>query len=108
MKRIKAACITQTIHFINMDACGSDYSKRKVQEEIKRYKYRMDRERTSLKARKNKNVAPKLFNPRGFFRVKPNTANTTVKSKRFPSSMDIIDFSFGAVLPKSLCALTAC
>ena len=49
MKRIKAACITQTIHFINKDACGSDYSKRKVQEEIKRYKYRMDRERTKYK-----------------------------------------------------------
>ena len=29
--------------------CGSDYSKRKVQEEIKRYKYRMDRERTKYK-----------------------------------------------------------
>lgn len=49
MKRIRAACITQTIHFINKDACGSDYSKRKVQEEIKRYKYRMDRERTKYK-----------------------------------------------------------
>lgn len=33
MKRIKAACITQTIHFINKDAYGSDYSKRKVQED---------------------------------------------------------------------------
>lgn len=49
MKRIKAACITQTIHFINKDANGSDYSKRKVQEEIKRYKYRMDRENTRYK-----------------------------------------------------------
>lgn len=49
MKRIKAACITQTIHFVNKDTCGSEYSKRKVQEEIKRYKYRMDRERTKYK-----------------------------------------------------------
>lgn len=49
MKRIKAACITQTILFINKDAWGSDYSKRKVQEEIKRYKYRMDRENTRYK-----------------------------------------------------------
>ena len=49
MKRIKAACITQTIHFINKDANGSDYSKRKVQDEIKRYKYRLDRERTKYK-----------------------------------------------------------
>lgn len=49
MKRIKAACITQTIHFINKDANGSEDSKRKVQDEIKRYKYRMDRERTKYK-----------------------------------------------------------
>lgn len=46
MKRIKAACITQTLQFINKDARGSDYSRRKVQEEIKRFKYRMDREKT--------------------------------------------------------------
>jgi hypothetical protein len=38
MKRIKAACITQTIHFINKDITKSEYSKRKVQEEITRYK----------------------------------------------------------------------
>jgi len=49
MKRIKAACITQTIHFINKDVSRSEYSKKKVQEEIKRYKYRMDRERTKYK-----------------------------------------------------------
>ena len=49
MKRIKAACITQTIHFENRDAMGSEYAKRKVQEEIKRYKYRMDRENTRYK-----------------------------------------------------------
>lgn len=32
MRRIKAACITQTIYFINKDATGSNYSKQKVQE----------------------------------------------------------------------------
>ena len=41
MKRIKAACITQTIHFINKDITKSEYSKRKVQEEITRYKHRL-------------------------------------------------------------------
>jgi len=46
MKRIKAACITQIIHFINKDVTNSDYAKKKVQEEIKRYKYRMDRDKT--------------------------------------------------------------
>lgn len=49
MKRIKAACITQTIHFINKDITKSEYSKRKVQEEITRYKHRLDRERTKYK-----------------------------------------------------------
>jgi len=49
MKRIKAACITQTVHFINKDVIDTEYSKRKVQEEIKRYKYRMDRENTRYK-----------------------------------------------------------
>ncbi len=49
MKRIKAACITQTVHFINKDVIDTEYSKKKVQEEIKRYKYRMDRERTKYK-----------------------------------------------------------
>ena len=49
MKRFKAACITQTIHFINKDITKSEYSKRKVQEEITRYKHRLDRERTKYK-----------------------------------------------------------
>ena len=49
MKRIKAACITQTIHFINKDITKSEYSKRKVQEEVTRYKHRLDRERTKYK-----------------------------------------------------------
>lgn len=49
MKRFKVACITQTIHFINKDITKSEYSKRKVQEEITRYKHRLDRERTKYK-----------------------------------------------------------
>ena len=46
MKRIKAACITQTIHFINKDITKSEYSKRKAQEEIPRDTHRLDSERT--------------------------------------------------------------
>ena len=49
MKRIKAACITQTIHFSNVEGKGSEYGKRKVQEEILRFKKRMDREKTRYK-----------------------------------------------------------
>jgi len=49
MRRIIAACITQTIHFINKDTSGSDYAKKKVQEEIRRFKIRMDRDKTKYK-----------------------------------------------------------
>jgi len=48
MKRVKAACITQTVYFTNKDE-NTGYSKKKVQEEIKRYKLRMDREKTRYK-----------------------------------------------------------
>lgn len=58
MKRIKAACITQTIHFINKDITKSEYSKRKVQEEITRYKHRLDRERTKYKIFTKKELYP--------------------------------------------------
>lgn len=49
MKRIKAACITQTIHFSNVEGNGSEYGRRKVQEEITRFKKRMDRRGTRYK-----------------------------------------------------------
>jgi len=49
MKRIKAACITQTIHFTNVEGKGNEYGRKKVQEEIKRYKSRMDRDKTRYK-----------------------------------------------------------
>jgi len=42
MRRIKAACIVQTLHFVNVEGKGSEYGKRKVKEEIKRFKMRMD------------------------------------------------------------------
>lgn len=38
MKRVKAACITQTLHFLLKEDLGSDYAKRLVQEEVKKYK----------------------------------------------------------------------
>lgn len=49
MKRIKAACITQTILFTNVEGKGKEYGQRKIQEEITRYKKRMDREKTKYK-----------------------------------------------------------
>ena len=44
MKRIKAACITQTLHFLLKEDLGSDYAKKLVQEEVKRYKEGLDRD----------------------------------------------------------------
>lgn len=49
MKRIKAASITQTIIFSRSENEPREYAERKIQEEIKRYKYRLDRENTRYK-----------------------------------------------------------
>lgn len=49
MKRVEAECITQTIHFISKGELGIEYSKKKVREEIDRYKRRMDRENKRYK-----------------------------------------------------------
>ena len=38
MKRIKAACITQTLHFLLKEDVSSDYAKKLVTEEVKKYK----------------------------------------------------------------------
>ena len=38
MKRIKEACICQTLHFMLKEDVGHDYAVRVVQEEIKKYK----------------------------------------------------------------------
>lgn len=47
MKRVKAACITQTLHFLLKEDIGRDYAKKLVQEEVKKYKE--DLERKSVK-----------------------------------------------------------
>lgn len=49
MKRIKAACITQTLHFECVGTVGSELSKRKVKAEIERYKRKLDREHVKYK-----------------------------------------------------------
>lgn len=49
MKRVKAACITQTLHFMLKEDVGSEYAKRMVQEEVKKYKGSLDRGRTKYK-----------------------------------------------------------
>lgn len=49
MKRVKAACITQTLHFLLKEDLGRDYARKMVQEEVKRYKDGLDRARTQYK-----------------------------------------------------------
>lgn len=49
MKRIKAACLEQTIHFQLKDGISSELAKRQVRQEYESYKMQMDRNRTKYK-----------------------------------------------------------
>lgn len=49
MKRVKAACITQTLHFMLKEDLGRDYAKKMVEEEVKRYKAGLDKSGTKYK-----------------------------------------------------------
>ena len=49
MKRIKAACITQTLHFLLKEDMGKEYAKKLVTEEVQRYKEQLDKNRTQYK-----------------------------------------------------------
>lgn len=46
MKRIKAACLEQTVHFLLKDGVASDFAKQQVRQEYKHYKAQLDRNRT--------------------------------------------------------------
>lgn len=49
MKRVKAACITQTLHFLLKEDLGRDYAKKLVEEEVKKYKQGLDKSGTKYK-----------------------------------------------------------
>ena len=49
MKRVKAACITQTLHFLLKEDIGHDYAVKLVNEEIKKYKEHLENTRTQYK-----------------------------------------------------------
>lgn len=49
MKRVKAACITQTLHFLLKEDVGKEYAKKLVTEEVKKYKEQLDRNKTHYK-----------------------------------------------------------
>lgn len=49
MKRVKAACITQTLHFMLKEDAGREYAKKMVQEEVRKYKAGLDRNKVQYK-----------------------------------------------------------
>jgi hypothetical protein len=49
MKRVKAACITQTLHFMLKEDVGRDYAKKLVKDEVQKYKAGLDKNRTKYK-----------------------------------------------------------
>lgn len=49
MKRIKAACITQSLHFLLKEDVPHDYAIKLVSEEVKKYKEQLDKNRTKYK-----------------------------------------------------------
>ena len=46
MKRVKAACITQTLVFSNHDGETTEYAKKMIQKEYEKYKEQLDRSKT--------------------------------------------------------------
>lgn len=49
MKRVKAACITQTLHFMLKEDLGHDYAVKMVQQEVQKYKDQLKRSNTAFK-----------------------------------------------------------
>ncbi len=49
MKRVKAACIIQTLHFQLKEDVGENYAKKLVQEEVASYKMKLNKSGTQYK-----------------------------------------------------------
>lgn len=49
MKRVKAACICQTLHFMLKEDVGHDYAVKLVRDEVANYKATLERNRTQYK-----------------------------------------------------------
>ncbi len=49
MKRVKAACICQTLHFMLKEDVAQDWAVKQVQEEVANYKRGLDRNRTQYR-----------------------------------------------------------
>lgn len=49
MKRVKAACIAQTLHFMLKEDVEHDYALKLVNEEVRRYKESLDKSKTQYR-----------------------------------------------------------
>lgn len=49
MKRIKAACLTQTLHFMLKENTDHDYAVKFVSEKVKKYKEQLNRNKVQYK-----------------------------------------------------------
>lgn len=49
MKRVKAACICQTLHFMLKEDVGHDYAVQLVKQEVEQYKKKLERNHTQYK-----------------------------------------------------------
>lgn len=49
MKRVKQACITQTLHFQLKEDIENDYARKLVEEEVRKYKAGLDRSGTKYR-----------------------------------------------------------
>lgn len=49
MKRVKAACICQTLHFMLQEDAGHDYAVKQVKEEVAQYKKTLERNHTQYR-----------------------------------------------------------
>ena len=49
MKRVKAACITQTLHFLLNEDVGHDYAIKLVNEEVEKYKASLEKGKVQYK-----------------------------------------------------------
>ncbi len=49
MKRVKAACICQTLHFMLKEEVEHDWAVKQVREELEHYKSSLERNRTQYK-----------------------------------------------------------
>lgn len=49
MKRVKAACICQTLHFMLKEDVAHDYAVKLVEQDVEQYKKTLERNRTQYK-----------------------------------------------------------